>query len=58
MATDQRTGRVLRCLPDKRVVVSVRGQQITARASGLSPRPGAEVLLVNPGPGWVVVSWQ
>lgn len=55
---EQRTGRVLRCLPDKRVVVLVRGQQVTARASGLPPRPGAEALLVNPGPGWVVVSWQ
>lgn len=58
MNTEQRTGRVLRSLPDKRVVVQVEDKQLTARASGLPPRRGAEVLLVNPGSGWVVASWH
>ena len=33
-------GRVLRSLPDKRVVVQAQGQQVTARAHGIVPRPG------------------
>lgn len=58
MAVNQQVGRVLRVLPDHRVVVQVRGEQITARAPGVTPRPGAEVYLTNPGGGWVVVAWQ
>ncbi|GGI75448.1 hypothetical protein [Deinococcus wulumuqiensis] len=58
MNTEQRTGRVLRSLPDKRVVVLADGKEITARASGLAPRRGADVLIVNPGNGWVVASWH
>ena len=58
MNAEQKTGRVLRSLPDKRVVVLVDGEQLTARASGLPPRRGADVLLVNPGSGWVVASWH
>lgn len=58
MGTTQQTGQVIRSLPDKRVVVQVGAQQITARASGLAPRPGARALIGNPGQGWVVLSWQ
>lgn len=57
MNADQKTGRVLRNLPDKQVVVQLEDRQITARTVGVPPRRGADVLLVNPGSGWVVVSW-
>lgn len=55
------TGTVRRCLPDQRIVVkpSGNGGLITADASGAgSPRPGAEVTLVQAGDGWMVVSWR
>ncbi|AFD25919.1 hypothetical protein [Deinococcus gobiensis] len=58
MSTAQQTGQVIRSLPDRRVVVQVGAQQITARASGLVPRPGTQALVSNPGQGWVVLSWQ
>lgn len=54
---NQMQGRVLRSLPDKRVVVQAQGQQVTARAHGIVPRPGVTVLLANTGQGWVVVTW-
>lgn len=58
MNAEQKTGRVIRSLPGKRVVVRADGEEITARASGLAPRRGADVLIVNPGNGWVVASWH
>lgn len=58
MSTAQQTGRVIRSLPDRRVVVEVGAQQITAQAGGIPPRPGARALIGNPGQGWVVLSWE
>ncbi len=54
----QQTGRVQRVLPDKRVLVDVRGTQVMATAHGLMPRPGASVLIANTGRNWAVISWQ
>ncbi|SEI66582.1 hypothetical protein SAMN04488058_101285 [Deinococcus reticulitermitis] len=54
---NEKVGRVLRVLPGQRVVVRVTGQDVTARCPGITPRPGAEALVVNPGQGWWVVSW-
>ena len=56
MANEQ-VGRVVRVLPGGRVVVRVRGREVTASCPGISPRPGAEALVANPGQGWWVVSW-
>ncbi|WP_272977105.1 hypothetical protein [Deinococcus geothermalis] len=55
---NEKVGRVLRVLPGQRVVVRVPGQDVTARCPGISPRPGSEALVVNPGQGWWVLAWH
>lgn len=57
MAGTQLQGRVLRCLPDRRVVVQTASGPVTAASHGLTPRPGTPVLVVNPGQGWLVLTW-
>lgn len=54
----QQSGRVIRALPDRRVVVEAPSGPVTARTVGVPPRPGAMATIVNPGSGWVVLTWR